>query len=510
MTCLIFWSSCRNDFETTASTGNLGFSEDTIYLDTIFTNIGSSTRNMKVYNKSDEDILIPSVRLAQGESSNYRLNIDGLPGKVFENIPILANDSIFVFIETTIDIDNFPNPNFEFLYTDQIQFDTGNNQQDVELVTLVQDAVFLFPQRFDDGTTEEIILGLDVDGIPVAIEGFYLEDSELTFTSDKPYVIYGFAGVNTGKTLNIEPGARIHFHENSGILVEQGGSLKANGAFSLDSDIMENEIIFEGDRLEPSFSDIPGQWAAIWLRGGSTNNEFSYATIKNSGVGILMEGNDGDETLTLNNVQIYNSANVGLLARNGNVRGDNVVINNSGQTSLSCSLGGTYNFNHSTFANYWNSGFRQFPSVQIDNFQQTGETTFDVYPLIEANFNNCIIYGNEQRELILFENTDEIFNVSFNNTLIKFEDPNGDFDDIPKYPTLNPELYMNTIFNIDPAFFDIENNDFAIETDVSGADGIGSTGIADLVPLDLVGTNRGEVDNPDAGAYESTEFPEND
>jgi hypothetical protein len=42
--------SCRSDFETVASTGDLTFSKD-IYLDTVFTNIGSSTYRLKVYNK---------------------------------------------------------------------------------------------------------------------------------------------------------------------------------------------------------------------------------------------------------------------------------------------------------------------------------------------------------------------------------------------------------------------------------------------------------------------------
>jgi hypothetical protein len=31
--------SCRSDFETVASTGDLTFQKDTIYLDTVFTNI---------------------------------------------------------------------------------------------------------------------------------------------------------------------------------------------------------------------------------------------------------------------------------------------------------------------------------------------------------------------------------------------------------------------------------------------------------------------------------------
>jgi len=220
---------------------------------------------MKVYNRSSDDINIPTIQLAQGESSNYRLNVDGLPGKTFENILILAKDSIFIFIETTIDIENFPNPDNSFLYTDKILFDAGGNQQDVDLVTLVQDAVFLFPEKFNDGTIETISLGVDPEGEEILIEGFYLEDDELNFTNEKPYVIYGYAAVKPNKTLTVDAGARVHFHSNSGILVANQGSMKVNGEPSSDPELLENQVIFEGDRLEPNFSDIPGQWGTIWL-----------------------------------------------------------------------------------------------------------------------------------------------------------------------------------------------------------------------------------------------------
>ncbi len=503
--CLVLWSSCRNDFESVPSTGNLEFSRDTVYLDTIFSNIGSSTYNLKVYNRSDEDINIPTVRLGDGEDSNYRLNVDGIPGKTFENIQVLAKDSIFIFVETTIDITNYPNPDNAFLYTDQILFDSGGNEQKVELVTLVQDAVFLFPEDLGNGIFETLSIGTDENGDEILIEGFILDDPELTFTNEKPYVIYGYAAVDAGKTLTVEPGARIHFHANSGILVRDTGSIKANGLPSTDPDLMENEIIFEGDRLEPSFSEVPGQWGTIWLRAGSTNNEFRYTTIKNNVVGILMDSNDGDRTLTLENVQIYNSSNVGLLARNGNIYGENVVINNAGQSAIACSIGGTYTFNHCTFANYWTNSFRTFSTVQLDNLLSETEGVD-----LNASFNNCIIYGNEQRELGLFESPDSSaqFNFNFTNCLIRFEDPNGDFVDDPNYDFSNMSLYTNVSLNMDPVFQDTALNNFNIESGSSAAENLGITPTTPPVPVDLNGTNRG---NPsDAGAYESTVFPDDE
>jgi len=509
VSCLILWSSCRNDFESISSTGNLEFSSDTVYLDTVFTSIGSSTRTMKVYNRSNDIINIPTIQLANGESSSYRLNVDGIPGKSFENIEILAKDSIFIFIETTIDIENFPNPTNSFLYTDQILFDNGGNKQDVDLVTLVQDAVFLFPEKLKDGTIETISLGVDSEGEEVLIEGFYLDDDELNFTNEKPYVIYGFAAVRPNKTLTIDAGARVHFHANSGILVANQGSMKVNGEPSTDPELLENQVIFEGDRLEPSFSDIPGQWGTIWLTQGSTNHEFNFLTIKNAIVGILMDSNDGDRTLTLKDVQIYNSSNVGLLARTGDIYGENMIINNSGQTSLSCSLGGRYNFNHSTFANYWNSSFRVFPTLLIDNFLQINENEIIVADLIEANFNNCIIFGNEQRELALIEESSAAFNFNFSNCLIRFEDPNGDFDDNPNYDFSNQDLYSNIVRNSDPVFLDTDLNNMNIEAETSGANGIGNSATAILVPIDANGTVRNQS-APDAGAYEGILFPDPD
>jgi hypothetical protein len=503
LACVVFWSSCRNDFETVASTGNLEFSQDTIFLDTIFSNIGSSTFSLKVYNRSGDDINIPTVALAQGENSNYRLNVDGLPGKIFQDITVLAKDSIFIFIETTLDINNNTNDN-QFLYTDQLVFDGGGNRQEVELVTLVKDAVFLFPDDLGNGMVETLTIGEGESAFE--IEGFFLEDDELNFTNEKPYVIYGFAAVPGGKTLTVDAGARIHFHANSGILVANTGSMKVNGEVSADPEALENEVIFEGDRLETSFSDVPGQWGFIWLTAGSTNNEFRYTTIKNGIVGIRMDSNDGDRTLSLSNVQIYNSAVNGLLSLTGDIYGENVVINNSGQSSLALTLGGRYNFNHSTFANYWTNSFRDSPSVSISNFLPSADGTI-AENLLEANFTNCIIYGNERRELGLNNDAAAAFNFNLTNCLIRFEDENGDFANIPDYNFSNAALYTNTVLNQEPIFQTTNLNNFNIEQGTSGAEGIGLGGVAPST--DLNGTIR-DSSNPDAGAYEATVFPDPD
>lgn len=504
---LMFWSSCRKDFEFTPSTGHLEFSKDTVYLDTTFTNIGSSTYTLKVYNRSSDDINIPSVKLGLGNASNYRLNIDGMAGKVFSNVQILAKDSIYIFVESTININDFTNDG-TFLYTDQIQFDAGTNQQNVELVTLVQDAVFIYPNR--DYTTKVIeTLSLNIGGeeYETDIEGRTLQPNELHFTNEKPYVIYGYAAVPNGYTLTIDAGSRIHFHESSGLLVSEGASLHVNGDFSADQELQENEVIFEGDRLEPDFANTPGQWGSIWLFEGSTNNIINYATIKNGSIGILCDGGAEatEDVLKITNSQIYNHTGFGILGRNTSITAENVVLNNAGQSSFAGTFGGRYNFTHCTIANYWNNA-RQFPALLLNNFIVDANGNTVVTDLSEANFSNCIIYGNDNPELLLDEVEEETvsFNFKFTNCLIRFQDysnsltgANYDFED-----TMH---YEGNIFNQSPDFYNPRENQLIIGEE-SAAINQGATSFATEVPTDLLNINRTIA--PDLGAYQHMTFPE--
>ena len=506
LSILIFWSSCRNDFDFSESTGQLQFSKDTVYLDTVFTNIGSSTYNLKVYNKTDDNILIPNINLGFGEASEYRLNVDGIAGKQFENVELLAQDSMFVFVETTIDINNLPTMNGEFLYTDYIEFGEGVDAQKVELVTLVKDAVFIYPER--DNTTgiiETLTLTIDGEQVETEIKGRYLEPDEYTFNNVKPYVIYGYAAVPENENLSIEAGARVHFHAESGIIVTENASININGELSTDPEALENEVIFESDRLEPLFEDVPGQWGTIWLLDGSVNNTINYATIKNATVGILSDGNQDEmnDKLTITNSQIYNSGAFGILGRATSIRGENLVINNSGQASFAGTIGGKYNFTHSTIANYWNNSFRQFPSVLLNNFL-IGEDEIVINDLTDANFNNCIIYGNDNPELLIEKEEGTDFNFKFTNCLIRFDNSNNNFTQ-PEYDFNDAAFYEGNIFNEDPNFLNTETNQMIIGED-SAAINQGNSEIANQVPFDLLNNDR--TSSPDLGAYQHIIFEE--
>lgn len=491
-------SSCNDElFETRPSSGELEFSRDTVYLDTVFSNISSSTRTFKIYNKSNDNITISDIRLGRGQNSFYRLNVNGMSGKFFENVDILAKDSIFVFVEATIDFSKVTDP----IYTDSIVFDQGANQQDVKLVTLVQDAYFLFPKRDAEGIKEKIVLGVSENGDEIAVEGFYL-DGNAVWKNDKPYVVYGYAGVRQGNELLIEKGANIHFHNNSGLLVEKNASLKIKGS-------LNEKVTIQGDRLEPFYEDVPGQWGTIWLRAGSKGHEIDHAVIKNSTIGILMDsvGGTPEPTLKISNTEIYNTSNVGLLGRATHIEGTNVVIGNNGQSSLVCSLGGNYDFIHCTFANYWGGSIRSYPAVWVNNFLLAsgdgGGAEVFLNDLEAANFTNCIIEGNQNIEFFLERNEGAAFSFNFRNNLLRFDDPNGNFSNDPLFDFDNTEYYQDNIFNGEADFKNLEQHDLIIG-EASDARGKGFLPASQQVPRDILGTNR--ITSPDLGAYQHMIF----
>ena len=491
------YSSCRKDFDfRPVQNSELRFSRDTVYLDTVFTNISSATYTLKVYNTSDDPISIPSIYLEKGTVSNFRLNVDGRSGKSFDAVELLPKDSMYVFVETTTDIKQLTSANTQFLYEDKILFsDIGA----VTLMTLVQDAVFLYPEKDDQGIKESIPIGIDDFGNTVGLEGFYLDDDELVFTNEKPYVVYGYMGVPSGKTVTFEAGARIHFHKNSGIIVAKDATMIVDGTVSSDPEKLEGEVVFEGDRLEPLYDFIPGQWGAIWLTAGSTQHQFNHATIKNASVGILMDFNDetNSPTLTLENSQIHNSAAFNLWGKTAHISAVNSVFGNAGQSSFAGTIGGKYDFKHCTFANYWNKGFRSTPAVLLNDYTQLADGSNFIKPLTEATFENCIIEGNQFVEFYVEQEGSDAINFYLNHTAIQFEKSNTTIVNNPFFDWENNSYYNQIIRNGNPAFVLAEDNDMRISQE---SEFIGKGDASVVIPVDLAGKAR--TSPPDLGAYQ--------
>jgi len=170
------------------SNAKLGFSVDTIYFDTIFTTVGSTTKQLRVYNRYDQSVKISSIALAGGSRSVFRLNIDGVPGNYATEVEIPADDSLYIFVEVTLDPNNVDSL---LAIHDSIIFITNGNLQDVDLVAWGQDVHL--------------------------INGEIIETA--TWINDKPYLVINSMLVDTNQVLTIEEGARIHFHRNSRLYV---------------------------------------------------------------------------------------------------------------------------------------------------------------------------------------------------------------------------------------------------------------------------------------------------
>lgn len=489
---LLLTFGCRKEQIFISNAVDLQFSVDTIYLDTVFTTIGSSTRTLKVKNPTDENILITNVRLGKGQSSFYRMNVNGTSSKNISDVQLLANDSIYVFIEVTGDITSQASP----LYTDSIIFSTAGNIQNVQLVTLTQDANFYYPNQ---------IIEIPRDNLPSLRIPVRVLDCNTIWNNSKPHVVYGLAIVDDDCTLTIKAGAQVHFHSGSGMFVGDGSTLLIDPNDV--GDIENNPVVIQGDRLEPSYENIAGQWGhwlfggtGIFISRGSLNNSINNCIIKNANIALRADSTGAaDVNLNLRNSIIQNNSRVGLYGGFANVKAENVVFANNGLYSF-FALGGNYNFLHCTFANYWNSSSRNTPSIGLTNFFENANGDNDIREIENAYFGNCIVYGNNLSEFGVAKLQGGDLNYKFANGLMRLEK----FPDDNSYDVNDPNFFLDCILNTDPNFIDEYNFDYQLDT-LSRAMDVGNTVDGALVPFDILKMSRDFNGLPDIGAYERYE-----
>ena len=131
------FNSCTKINYTSDPSDVLEFSHDTILFDSVFTTIGSITFPLIVYNPNSNAVLLDELELEGGVESQYRINVngigeneDGSPLTFIEDLTILAGDSIFVFVEVTVDPTNNTS---SFIVEDSIRFLTNTVEQKVSL-----------------------------------------------------------------------------------------------------------------------------------------------------------------------------------------------------------------------------------------------------------------------------------------------------------------------------------------------------------------------------------------
>src|SRR5687767_2789068 len=94
--------SCKKTGFITSPDAFLRTSVDSLHFDTVFTTTGSTTQFFKIFNPNDQKLRLSNVQLMGGAASPFKLNVDGMPGTIFSDIEIEANDSIYAFVTVSI------------------------------------------------------------------------------------------------------------------------------------------------------------------------------------------------------------------------------------------------------------------------------------------------------------------------------------------------------------------------------------------------------------------------
>ncbi len=465
--------ACSDDEEfTTDFSAHLKFSTDTISFDTVFTTIGSSTQRFKVYNPNSKGIKLTSVHLASGGNSGFRINVDGHYGTSVSDIEVLHNDSIFVFVEVTID---------------PLSSDTP---------ILVRDSVVFL---LESGLRQHVVLeacGQDV----IKMKGKTIHEN-MELSPSRPYLIYDSLVVAPDATLRIPAGTRLCFHNGANMIIH--GQIICSGDY-------ENPIIFRGDRTDKLFPYLPydrmdAQWGGITISPESFENVFDHVDIHSGTYGILCDSSATDRRkLELTNSIIHNVSTNGLLSVCNDIFVANTQISNSGRHCVAL-YGGMAEFIHCTIAQFypWNAshGGALYFCNAVGDF---------LYPLEKAYFFNSIITGSSNDDISggnINLNTDKPsslpnipFNYSFENcvlnTLIDEKDAESYVNCILE--SADNEVYKTSNFrNIDTGnyIYDFRLNESSI------ARGVGNASFSSAYPADMLGVPR-PIEHPDAGCYQ--------
>lgn len=355
---LIAGQSCISDDISVSPTDILTFSADTVTFDTVFTDLGTPTARLLVFNRSKKGIKISQIRFKR-EDTNFQLNVDGASGKSFHDVEIRGNDSIYVFIECFIPESASNEP---YLVEDQLIFQTNGVQQEVQVEAYGQNVTRLRNVRLTTDTR---------------------------LTAERPYVVFDSLTIDPGVKLTIDPGARILFHDKASLVLR--GSLEAVGT----KDAM---IDLRGDRLdnvlpEVSYDIMSGQWGGIRIRPESFDNRLEFVNMRSTYYGVDIDscGNTASSKLLIVNSWLHNSQGSVLTSRHARVDAYGSCFSEAADAVVALH-GGEHNFVQCTLANYYLFAVVSQPILSLYHLFPD-DMLVSALPLMKARFDNCIIYG---------------------------------------------------------------------------------------------------------------------
>ncbi|MDO4160214.1 MAG: right-handed parallel beta-helix repeat-containing protein [Prevotellaceae bacterium] len=460
--------SCSDDDSFSISSSNtLTFSTDTITMDTVFSKVPTPTYSFWVYNKSGDGIRCTSIRLANGNQTGFRANVDGeylsqSSGYQVTNVDIRNKDSIRVFVELTSAETGSVDPQ---KIEDNLVFTLESGvQQSVNLNAYSWDATLLTNLEVKSDTTID--------------------------SSSKPLVIYGGITVDSAATLRIAAGSTIYFHSDAGIDVY--GKLITEGSAN-------NNVVLRGDRTDNMFDYLPydrvsGQWNGIRFYQSSYGNSINYTDIHSTYDGVVCDSSDVSiEKLELINSTIHNCQGYGLKSTNCLV---NVVNSQISNTLDDCVyvLGGSVLLLHCTLAQFYPFDADRGAALRFTNLNNEIS-----YPLLQMLCINSIVTGYADDVLMgegLSEDAD--FNYLFMNSLLRSVEPEEEdanliniiWEDVADTDSTGEKNFK---------LVDIDNMIYNFRLD-SISKAIGAANAEYSTSTDRDGNQRDEL--PDIGCYE--------
>lgn len=481
LSAIIFTACDPKEEFLTGDTVAISFELDTLRFDTVFTELGSATRSFKIYNEGDEAIMLDEIYVEGTTGVDFMFNADGIAADVVEDVIIWGNDSIYVFVEVTIDPDA-PSSISPFVVEDRLVVKTGSKERSVVLEAWGQNANY-FPSRYNKG-------------VPVILS---CDNSTITWDSPLPYVIYGEIFIDSCM-LEVSAGTHIYVHggiaRNELLGTFNDGFLYtlANGSIHL-AGTQDEPITLEGDRLEEGFAQQPGQWLGVIIGRESKNNLIEYTTIKNSILGVFA---DSASSVTLRNTQLHTTSGSGLVGIHSQINASNCLLYDNAANAIQLTHGGEYQLDYCTVASYGVDA----SAVALSNFQCYNDDCSEnsVYPL-QADFTNCIFMGSRRDEIIIqdaLERADpSFFQLNMDHCIVKVKDlltrnnaEYGDFFSTYCLDCVNGE-------QSDALFLNRPEDDYHLDTlSIAQSRGV----IISEFPFDLEGTARDAM--PDVGCYE--------
>ena len=460
--CSVLTPSCIDDSFSTSPSDVLTFSTDTLSLDTVFTDLGTPTARLKVYNRASKSISISSIRFRKSPSQ-FSLNVDGVSGTEFSNVEIRPNDSIFIFVECFIPPTEAERP---FLVEDALDFVTNGVEQSVIVEAYGQNV-----ERLRAVTLSE----------------------DMTMREGRPYIVFDSLVVAPGTRLRLEPGTRLLFHDKARLVVR--GSLEAVGT-------PDRMVQMRGDRLDNVLPDVgydilAGQWDGVRITAESYDNRLEYVDMRSTVSGLVVDSGGGLDRskLLLVNSWLHNSQSTVLRSSHARVDAAGVCFSEAAAAVVELT-GGIHNFSQCTLSNYYLFAIPWQPLLTLWHCLPDEEGDTDrTNPLMRGYFDNCILYG-----MASAINTGDLAgsNVYLRNVLLKSKGSDDDH-------------FIECIWGEDPLFRTIRSDyyfNYRVEKDSPAIDAGNPAYINPLTDKDMDGVSRLSSPRPTLGAYQYTPTPE--